>query len=310
MTLIPKRRRKTVGIEFSNRGLHMSVASANGETIDVLTVDDVSFGDEVNEVVVPPSAMEPVKAFVKLHRLRGMNAVVSVSNPRSVVRCVKMPMIPEKALRPSVEVSMGTTIHLPFEDPVFDVAPLASIPGTEEQFVCIVATPREIVNEMSDFVRNVGLHPVAVEIPPLALWRLFVRDHDASGLSLLVDLDESEACFSLFIDDKLYFSRCIQMTMQTVVGQLDVVSLVNDLAYEVDRIVKFFQYNLSTGTETLERIVLHSKVGHSERIASLLGNRMNLSAVVLQPQIRSKRSEREVDSRFYTAIGLAIRERF
>jgi Tfp pilus assembly PilM family ATPase len=309
MTFIPKRLRKTVGIEFTHQGLHMSVANANGGTINVLVVRDVSFGEEVDETAIPPSAFEPVKEFVKRHHLKGARAVLGVSNPRSVVRCLKLPKIPEKALKQAVDVSIGTTIHLPFEDPMFDVAPLGPV-SPEEQFVCLVATSRELVKEMVTFVRSVGLRPVAIEIPPLALWRLFTRDHEASGLSLLVDLDDTGACLSLFIGDKLYFSRFVRMELHQFGEQRDIESIVNDLAFESDRVVNFFNYNLSVGAQTLERIVLHSKVDESELLVSTLAARMNRTVTLLKPPLRLKRASVGASPRCFTSVGLAIRERF
>ncbi|WP_251549387.1 type IV pilus biogenesis protein PilM [Neobacillus muris] len=96
----------------------------------------------------------------------------TVPDPLVIIRKVSVPAeIQEDEIKGYLYVELGSTIHLPFEEPVFDFYPLTK--NDKNQEILLFAAPEAEVQQYADLLSNIKLKPIAADISPLALYRLY-----------------------------------------------------------------------------------------------------------------------------------------
>ncbi|MGD8188811.1 type IV pilus biogenesis protein PilM [Brevibacillus ginsengisoli] len=258
---------------------------------------------------------------VKEWGAKGREVILSIPLPIVVIRRISIVKVAEKDIRPLLEIEMENTLHLPFQDPIFDyiilteeqsaysqVAAAAEIPTEEEKQheklnLLIVAAPRDVVEKYVETVRKAGLKPVAVDIEPLALHRSLIGEfpqaNDVGVLQLHVTLTGIDA--AIFSDGVPEFVRYILLPVpfyqeshiEEVIALTDQASnhmeatgqfsgYMNDMFAEVNRIMNFYQYTMHDGKQRIEQVIVTGEFGDIRKLANYLQER--LSVPVLTPQ--------------------------
>ena len=89
-----------------------------------------------------------------------------------IIRKVMIPAeIQDDEMKGYLYLELGTSIHLPFEEPVFDTVVLSE--ENDKKEILLFAAPEEEVMEYSQLFSDVKLQPIEAEISPLALYRLY-----------------------------------------------------------------------------------------------------------------------------------------
>ena len=81
----------------------------------------------------------------------------------------------EDELKGHFFIEIGSTLYLPFDDPVFDVVPY--IPNTETNEAIVIASKESVLDQYEDVLKDVKLDPITADITPLALYRLAYNQH-------------------------------------------------------------------------------------------------------------------------------------
>ncbi|SFU89319.1 type IV pilus biogenesis protein PilM [Alicyclobacillus macrosporangiidus] len=313
-----KNRKLTVGLEFANSGLRAAALapSRSGPKVAAATavsaaVDDWWDAPEAEEV------REQLDSFVKHHELKGCAAVLNVPSERTILRYLQLPPLPDKVLRNTVQMELGVSIHLPFDDPTFDVVrvpPLnPDLPqgGAETASCCLVAAPRSLVDHLVHLVADVGLHPVAVDVVPLALRRVSrPAELPDDGLNVCVYMDARDITIAVFVGDFMYFVRTVPYLLRDEADGFTMSGYARDLGSEIERVVNFFNYNLSPVERPLAAIQLHSVAAEVDPVIELLGQRFGCPVYRVQRDVAwPPEVAPDLLSVFYPAVGLAMKER-
>jgi type IV pilus assembly protein PilM len=293
-----------VGIEFRENEIRCAAVKLHGSTGTVFAVDTFAF--DWNE---PASVVPKLNSFVVKHRVSRARTVLGVPNHRVIVRYVQAPELPYKVLRQYIGSEIGTSIHLPFEDPVFDVTPVAKLreADTEDKAssVCLVAAPRETIAKMLAVISGAKLKSIAIETASLAIWRTAFAD-PATGVRVVVQHELNELAISLFYEQNMYLLRSVDYPVGEFEGEEAPDTIANNISYEVQRVVNFFNYNLSNEEKVIESIHFSSVHEEREQILNLLGNQLPSNVSMVEPKVQRKRTV-GLDPRYHAAIGLGLR---
>lgn len=304
------RTQSVVGVEFTNAVMRISARNPkNGNVIegeygrprgDQNTSDtDITWGLE---------QVKHLSAFVQANRLQGCPVVMSVPNDMVVVRYMQLPNLPEKALKQTVEVELGASIHLPFEHPIYELKSVDCINQRElrEGFrtVCLIASAKDEVDRMTNVVTAAGLRPLAVDVSPFAILRSFqIEPENSEGLTCLVQIDSNTIAMSIFIKSNLYFFRTVEFSTDSL-RDGDVSVLANDVGYELERVINFFNFNLSDGEREVDRCLVHSTMGNAVIFSNSLSSRLGHSITYLDAL-----GYELSDNKYALALGLALKGR-
>jgi type IV pilus assembly protein PilM len=302
-----------VGVDWTGQELRMVAVSRRAGSWEVWAQTTIAcqIGDWT-ESAKSSDIERAVAQLVRENRLRGARAVFSLPLERVLVRYTQAPRLPAAALRQAMELELGSTLHVPFDHPVLDVVPVPRLSEDEDetpgdlQSVCLVVTDRTLVESLSTVLSRAGLRPVAAEIAPLALWRLVRPQIAERDMSVWVQMDGGQLSISIFLGAHLYFLRTItDADRRFDPGEAHVEFLVNDLAYETERVTNFFNFSLAGQEYTPQNVWLHA-LSHRIEVARLLEERLQRPVYSVEPG-QPVGLPSEVEPRWYVAWGLALR---
>jgi type IV pilus assembly protein PilM len=315
---VQKNRKITVGIEVSKSGLRAvaMTSTRSGPKVVAATsvpaaVDDWWDAPDAGEVY------DKLANFVTLHQLKGCATVLSVPSERTILRYLQLPPLPDKVLRNTVQMELGVSIHLPFENPAFDVVRVPSLnpnPPEDSKEVasyCLVAAPRSLVDHLVGIVVQAGLAPFAVDVVPLALTRVFRPDHmQDDSLNLCVYVDNRDITIAVFVGDFMYFVRTMPYLLRGEIDGYTMSGYASDLGSEMERVVNFFNYNLSPVERALAAVQVHSVVPDIDPLIELLQQRLGCPVYRVKPEVAWESDiDPELQPALYPALGLALKER-
>jgi Tfp pilus assembly PilM family ATPase len=253
--------------------------------------------------------LDTLTKFVKVNRLQGSPVSLSLPNDKVVVRYMQLPDLPVKALRQTVEVELGTSIHLPFDDPVYDVVPVPCINQRELQSgyrnMCLISAPSVEVEHAIAMAQGAGLRPTGIDVTPMAILRCSGTSViESDGLTCLIQVSRSEMVFSIFIGDALYFFRSVEMASELDVPAVEEGQWMHDVAFELERVINFFNFNLSDREREVDRVLLHAQDCDRQTLCQVLSQRLQRDVTVLVAS-----AENTCEGPFMTAVGLALKGR-
>ncbi|RAP74745.1 type IV pilus biogenesis protein PilM [Paenibacillus montanisoli] len=205
-----------------------------------------------------------------------------------VVRNVQLPgEVEDRELKSHIYMELGTSIHIPIEQPVFDLITLAR--DDKKRDIMLYAAPEPLVNDYTKLFKALKLEPVSAEVSPLAVYRLFHRldTVEAADRVLLVQFDIQYVTASIFKDNKLVFMRQMKMNVPLRewkkekdhfgnefliwTGDADyLIAEINNMIVEIERVMSYYRYTFSQGRDQITKMLLtgdhYELAGIQERI--------------------------------------------
>ncbi|MHC0037476.1 type IV pilus biogenesis protein PilM [Pseudoneobacillus sp. C159] len=246
-----------------------------------------------------------------------------VPDPLVMIRKIKIPdEIQPDELVSYLFLEIGSSIHLPFEDPVFDSILLPEKEGKKEAI--LFAAPEHQVKEYSSILTDLKLKPIAADISPLALYRLYFQTDNASANERLMmiqfDIDRVFICifeqqypifmhqfpFPFHQDDWELRETQAGFVQLTFIG--DVSSLaqqLEDYYKEVQKLMDFYQYSLYQGNQQLSKILLN---GDHPLLAVILDEMKERFTISIGSITLSQIGVQHFPPSHFLALGLAIKE--
>ncbi|WP_077214134.1 type IV pilus biogenesis protein PilM [Bacillus dakarensis] len=157
-------------------------------------------------------------------------------------KITSLPDIAEPELAKLLQFQVGESIHLPFENPIYDFVKIGSIgpktldpkigleeeeelslddlaKGIEENIegpkseVLLFATSQSLSKDLMDVCTDAALKPLTAEIRALALQRLlsYVHPHWLKETDMIIDVSEDSVDIHIFKDGIVVFSRMMSI---------------------------------------------------------------------------------------------------
>ena len=230
--------------------------------------------------------------------------------------------VTEKKLKEFVQMEIGQTIHLPFQEPLIDVYD----PKEGDGQAVLFAAPPDEVGKMIGILLDNHLQPQVADIRALCNLRLLehVKCIDNLKTYLLTDWSINELSICIYSNGNVEFLR--YQTIDTnsenweqeltennevqfnYTGNLDDYrASVTDQILEIDRMMNFFKFSLHKGEKVVDEIVVMGDHPLLQTIEELLSNNLTIpirlvdDAVIEQhfPNCKAKHA---------TLLGLALKE--
>ncbi|QQE77546.1 type IV pilus biogenesis protein PilM [Alicyclobacillus sp. SO9] len=309
------RSKAVAGLECTNHGLRMAVVKPK-RAVFVRSQEIYADSPDWYHGEGLDNMTEALKQAVRHQRLYGAGAVITLPNDQWLLRYMTFPVMPKEQLRQAIELELNVSIHLPFEDAVFDVASVQTLTDQTvegEQTVAMIATSRDLVERLAGMAENAGLVPRAIEVLPLSVGRLLQQTEAITAtLSYAVlYLDGTDVTISIFVGSSLYFHRQLGDLLSEVEESAHVHLSVRDLAVEINRVVDFFQHTLSSGARHVADLFLH--IGITDSMSDD-ANPLETQLAEELPQlnvhkvdIEGVRRRRGLFPPFYPAVGMALK---
>ncbi|MFI8685586.1 type IV pilus biogenesis protein PilM [Rossellomorea sp. NPDC077527] len=238
-----------------------------------------------------------------------------VPNTQMIIRKMSISSdIEDDEVKSHLFLEIGTSIHLPFENPVFDVVVVGNKEDKKE--IILVAAPEDIVMEYQQMLTGAHLKPVVADISPLAYYR-YIHSLDMTqreSHEMLLYFSQSNVTVSIFHDHQPVFFRPIGLgdereVVEERTYQNNFQSLpFDDVMKEIDKVISFYRYTLTNDESTINKIYVagdHPMVGE---IHTLLSKRFEIDIIEVPSVARDAHSNEKLSSEFLLAIGLGLKE--
>ena len=204
-------------------------------------------------------------------------------------------------------IEIGSTLYLPFEDPVFDVVPYNF--DTDEPEAIIIASKESIVHDYEKVFDDAKLKALVADITPLALYRLAYLQHEFSEKEhiMLIDLQSEKMTVSIFHEHFPLFMRSVDIDASNRIDA-DPDSFLNAIEAESEKLANFYRYNMNTGEFGITTVICNGEVADWETLQARLEMRFSLPVLPLVIDAIPAEQIESVPARFNRAIGLALKE--
>ncbi|MCA1063573.1 pilus assembly protein PilM [Rossellomorea sp. AcN35-11] len=244
--------------------------------------------------------------------MKGKPVRFIVPDPFVVLRTVK---IPGDLKRDEIEgylfMEIGTSIHLPFEDPVFDFDLLDE--RGEDRNVLLVASHQEVVDSYKDLLEEAKLKPIAADISPLALYRLSVEKGSVTPQehTMFLHFDERLLTISIFHEHQPIFTRPIvieQEEKNVVIEDHLAWRNVEESLSEIEKVMNFYQYSLHKGEFSVEKALISGDHPNISEIETYVRERLEIPVGSQRLESFNTISGESISRHFTIALGLALKE--
>ncbi|PIC67873.1 pilus assembly protein PilM [Sporosarcina sp. P21c] len=229
-----------------------------------------------------------------------------------IIRRVAYPdTVEDEELKSHFFIEIGSTIYLPFDDPVFDVVPYAANKSQNEAI--LIASKESIMQTYEEVLKSVKLEPVVADIAPLSLYRLAHHVHHFEGSEhiLLADLHGRSLTVSIFYSHYPLFIRSMELevplsmaTGEELERQVEPLTIV----MELEKLANFYRFNLAENDSTITHLVWNGTYTQQEQLLQMVRERLAIEALPLVKEPISCVDGTEVTADFHRVIGLALKE--
>ncbi|MEB2278403.1 pilus assembly protein PilM [Lysinibacillus xylanilyticus] len=224
-------------------------------------------------------------------------------------------------LKGYVEMELGQSIHLPFQDPLIDVYD----PNPNDGQAMLFAVPSEEVTKMIGLLLDATLDPQAADIRALCNIRLleYLQLIKDDRTYLIADWSINELSISIFSFGQLEFLRYQSFDTDLSKWKPEEIEeyrfsyhsevedeyrmILTDQMLEIDRIMNFFKFSLHKGEKSVDEIIILGDNPLLSTVKEFLENNFSIPIIMLNDSIIQK-SFPQFSEQFASLLGLALKE--
>lgn len=241
-----------------------------------------------------------------------------------IIRNVHIPEeVKDDEIKSYLYLELGTSIHLPFDEPVFDAVVLSA--ENKKKEVLVFAAPEENVLEYTELFSSVKLSPLEAEISPLALYRLYYHLNQANKNEnmLIVQFDLKSVNICIFEGEIPFFMHHLpiefvadhwemkvndrgNVQINYIGEQQELGYQFEDIYKEISRLMDFYRYSLHQGKKQVSKILLNGDHPLLTRITTDMKERFDVPLETILYDGLTKQEE-PLPQPFYLSLGLALK---
>jgi type IV pilus assembly protein PilM len=263
---------------------------------------------------------------IQTWKFRNRKVRFLVPDPFVTIRKIPIPAdLVENEIKDYLYLEMGASIHLPFEDPVFDFITLPVLEDKQE--ILLFAANRERVLEYSHLLSRLKLKPEVADLSALALYRLYHLFSKRTGVErmLMIQFDIDIINMSIFENEVPFFMRHYSIHYDekeweiqigrsgfqqlTFIGDEDQLQQqLNDAYREMNKLIEFYQFSLHQGKNEINKMVLTGDHPLLSKIVADLSNRFEIEIQLLDASELDTEKNKPLPRSHNLVLGLALKE--
>ncbi|WP_143216150.1 type IV pilus biogenesis protein PilM [Ferroacidibacillus organovorans] len=307
--------RTRVGLYLEARSFRWTAIRHTRSNVTRLGSNEQRNSEDIDETSGDSTQTRDLGKVMKGNGFQGVKTVIGLANHQFIVRYVTVPTVPDQYLKSMIQNELGLSIHLPFEDALFDavvVPPLTEI-DPKLTAISLIAAPREHVNRAVELAKRAQLQPIAVDIPPLALYRLISKTCVEPCFYTLIHVEKEDLSISIFRQGFLYFYRNLEL-VSDVQTDFSSTQFAQMLTSEIERILNFFQMSFPGLFLQKNVYLFYSQLHVHDLFKQILTNRGESTFYDLSAYRKSESSNdfRQIMNQTpvseFVSLGLAIKE--
>ncbi|MFZ3578201.1 type IV pilus biogenesis protein PilM [Virgibacillus sp. DJP39] len=247
---------------------------------------------------------ELVEQLVQSQKWKRKKLFFCVPDDTVVIRELSVP----SALQPNeikgyIKTQIGNSFHLPFDNPAID---FELLDGGEQQKILLFAYPNDKLEPFISLFTQAGLRPEAADFTSLSIYRYYYsKEHAKDNDVLLVNWNKDSIVITAFNQHKAIFTRYRKLDFPVeIVDEIVADRLIADQIIEINRIIDFYQYNITNGSSSISRLIIGGDFPFLQQVKTELLSRVSI-AVDLVDEIDKTH---DTPAKYIDVLGLALKE--
>jgi type IV pilus assembly protein PilM len=247
--------------------------------------------------------------------IKGREVQFLIPDSKLVIRKHQIPADhKEEEIKGYLYMEFGHSIHLPFEDPVFDYVLLNNNEDMRE--ILLFAASEKMVTDYATLLEDAKLKPVIADASCVALYRLIFQKNLVSETdhTLCLQFDISAVKLSVFHHHKPLFFNHLKIEsdfnnwsfrQQEITWKGDVSfvkGLIEDKLIEIDRIVNYYKFTINNGQQGITKIIITGELPELKYLRDRLELKLEVPVSVLDS------TDAKLPSQFVVMLGLGLKE--
>ncbi|RXI98412.1 pilus assembly protein PilM [Anaerobacillus alkaliphilus] len=277
------------------------------------------------KIVNRDSLINILEECVENWGLKKRNVNFLVPDSTVLFRKVSIPKdVADDEIKGYLFFEIGTSIHLPFEDPIFDYHILGEIEDKKE--ILLFASPEKTVLEYEQLLETVQLKPVVADLSSLASYRLY-HYLDLSKPNehlLLLQVSINSINLSIFHQHKPVFMRHLNIVdldnlwseklddngdlaiycqnVEKMTGNLQ------DNFLEIERVINFYKFSINQGNAEVTKILVTGDHPYLDYIKEKLAEMTSINIISLTDDEFKLTKGESIPYRYHLPLGLLLKE--
>lgn len=259
--------------------------------------------------------------------------ITAIGGGRVILRDILMPVIPGREMEAAVKWEAERHIPLPVDELIIRHVHLGEVEvdGVVQRQVLLVAVSRQLAEQCCALFREVGQTLLAIDVPALALWRLFFglpAAPEYRGAVAVLHIGTTNTELIVSCEGRLRYTRSLpgwdednpavarpkgKMVMPETAVAVDIEPVfsprsgVFNLLREIRRSLEW--YHQREPAHPVGRIIISGRGGHKADLADFLAAQVGLPVDPGRfPVMSVANGLVHLDPAFAVAAGLALRE--
>ncbi|WNB92734.1 pilus assembly protein PilM [Bacillus sp. NEB1478] len=247
--------------------------------------------------------------------IKGREVQFLIPDSKLIIRKHQIPLEhKDDEIKGYLYMELGNSIHLPFEDPVFDYVLLDKKENMRE--ILLFAASEKMVTDYASLLEDAKLKPTIADASCVALYRLIYQKQlvTEEDHTLCLQFDIPAVKLSVFHHHKPLFFNHLKMEseikqwsfrQQAIEWKGDsgyIHGLIEDKLIEIDRIVTYYKFNLNNGQQGITKIVLSGELPELKYIQNKLQAKFDVPVIILD------QSDSQLAPQFDVVLGLGLKE--
>jgi type IV pilus assembly protein PilM len=252
--------------------------------------------------------------------IKGRKVQFLIPDGKLVIRKQQIPVETlEDEIKGYLYMELGSSIHLPFEDPLFDYVLLHENETTRE--IILFAASEQMVTDYTSLLEGVKLKPVVADASCVALYRLLYLKQLVSpeNHTLCLQFDIPAVQLSIFHQHKPQFFNHLKMEndmtgwnfkqhtneLQEIKWQGEtgfVHGLIEDRLVEIERIINYYKFTINQGQQGITKIILTGEIPELAYIQERLQTMLDVPVALID------QSDHPLPVQFNVILGLGLKE--
>lgn len=242
--------------------------------------------------------------------IKGRSVRFIVPDSHVVIRKMQIPLdIEEDEIRGYLYVEMGSTIHLPFEEAVFDYVLLSK--GDKRQEILLFASSEELVQSYTELLTDAHLKPIVADISSLCCYRLYDRNEsNQTKTTLLIQFDLFSENLAIFKNGKPEFMRhLLKEDWDTKESSEEKwLTQIDEVIKEIEHVLNFYRFSLNKENEEITRFIITGDHPLLMSFFEIIKSRLQGTVTLLPNQMVCTTNQSPIPFSFHLAAGLALKE--
>jgi type IV pilus assembly protein PilM len=242
-----------------------------------------------------------------------------------VIRKLEIPNdIADDEMNGYLYLELGSSIHLPFDEPVFDTVLLGEKNGKKE--ILLFAAPESIVEDYRHVLEECKLKPIVADISPLSIYRLYdylEKGHHPNHV-MVIQFDMTSVNHCIFYQKKPVFMRHNILDIDAEKWEKKITGphsgkwiyngdknvyfqFLEDVFKEIEKVMSFYKYSLNNGQTGVEGLIITGDHPFIKEITKHIEERFELPLKRFDEQAIHFAYQTENDSSYYVLIGLGLK---